>query len=80
MPRGWQLFRRSTPDFFASLEDDDNIADPDILKAEEAFEKTQERMEPAMMKVFRNIEHPGIQTALEHLEEVMSIMDEGELD
>jgi hypothetical protein len=72
--------QKKYPDFFADLDDDDEMTDPDILKAEDAFDKTQERMEPAMIKVFHNIEHPSIMTALERLEEVMAIMDGGELD
>ncbi len=79
LARGMADLEKKYPEFFENLDEDEEILDPDMLKAEEAFDKTQERMEPSMMKVFHNIENPGIQAALERLEEVMSLMD-GEID
>lgn len=77
MPRLAEL-EEEYKDFFDSVEDldDDEIGDPDIDKAAEEFEKYEEQMVHAMMRIFQHYEHPDIKSAMERIENLMDTYDD----
>ncbi len=69
-------------DFFLMMEENDgqSMGDDELDRMAEGFEKFEERLTLAMMKVFPHIENPDIMAALQRLKEIMPDDDDDEDD